>query len=179
MTGICRDPNERDSQGVGLDSGRRFEPRAFRDNNRISGLDPLDVRYQVTSTTRLSPTKYNPLLPPAISVIATASEEQENHNDNQNGCHSFLQNMHRGTSPRIWVRNNYVTSPRNLPSAAGGSWLVCCDRRCAHHRVVARLVSYKHLDDAEWWRFTLDDNAALRRRNRGALHALPDCLSGF
>jgi hypothetical protein len=36
----------------------------------------------VTSTTRLSTTKYNPWLPPAISVIATAAEEHENHNDN-------------------------------------------------------------------------------------------------
>ena len=105
------------------------------------GLDPLDVRYQVTSTTRLSTTKYDPWLPPpAISVIATASEEHENHNDNQNGCHSFLQNIHREASLLYMVRNNYVTSfgiYLVLPVASG--WFVAI-RRCAHHRVLARLV---------------------------------------
>jgi hypothetical protein len=40
--------------------------------------------------------KYKPLLPPpAISPIATASEEQENNNDNQNKIHVLLQNMSR------------------------------------------------------------------------------------
>jgi hypothetical protein len=60
----------------------------------------------------LSTTKCNPLLsPPAISVPATASEEHEKHEDNQNGCHGFLQNTHRGDFPAcMWVRNHYVTS---------------------------------------------------------------------
>jgi large subunit ribosomal protein L36 len=52
--------------------------------------------------------KYNSLLPPpAISPIATPSEEQENNNDNQNKIHVLLQNMF----PCMWVRNNYATSP--------------------------------------------------------------------
>jgi hypothetical protein len=55
--------------------------------------------------------KYNPLLPPpTISVIATASEEHKNHNDNQNGCHGFLQNMSGNFPPNMWVRNNDVDS---------------------------------------------------------------------
>jgi hypothetical protein len=94
----------------------------------------------VTSTTRLSTTKYNTWLPPAISVIATASEEHENHNDNQNGCHSFLQNIHRATSIMHMGSKELNHQPRNLPSAAGGIWLVCRNRRGAHHRVLARFV---------------------------------------
>ena len=65
------------------------------------------------------------LPPPAISVIATTSEEHENHNDYQNGCHSFLQNIHREASLLYMVRNNYVTSLGIylvLPVASG--WFV-------------------------------------------------------
>jgi hypothetical protein len=52
-----------------------------------------------TTTTRLSAIKYNQLLPPpAISVVAAASAQHQNHDDNQNGCHSFLQNMRRVAS---------------------------------------------------------------------------------
>src|SRR3984893_14844730 len=39
------------------------------------------------------------LPPPTISVIATASEEHENYNDNQNGCHSFLQKIQGNIPP--------------------------------------------------------------------------------
>jgi hypothetical protein len=39
------------------------------------------------------------LLPPAISPIATASEEQKNNDDNKNEIHSFLQNMSWGRFP--------------------------------------------------------------------------------
>ena len=62
------------------------------------------------------------MLPPsAISVIATASEEHENHNDNQNGCRSFLQHISRGTSLlNMWVRNNDVESLGFYLSGAGG-----------------------------------------------------------
>ena len=55
--------------------------------------------------------KYNPLLPPsAISVIAATSEEHENYNDYQNGCHSFLQIYIGDLAYFIWVRKNYITS---------------------------------------------------------------------
>src|ERR1700720_128094 len=41
----------------------------------------------------------------------TTSEEHENHNDNQNGCHSFFPKCTSGELPScIWVRNNCVTS---------------------------------------------------------------------
>jgi len=88
----------------------------------------------VTSTTRLSTTKYNPWLsPPAISVIATTSEEDENHHDNQNGCHSFLQNMHQGISLLyIWVRNNYLTSLGIYLFPVASGWFLAIDR--AAHR---------------------------------------------
>ena len=63
------------------------------------------------STTRLSTTKHNPLLPPpAKSVIATASEEHEHHNDNQKSCHSLLPIHIEDFHFCIWVRTDYVAS---------------------------------------------------------------------
>src|SRR6202035_2101779 len=57
------------------------------------------------------PRKYKPLLPPpAISPIATASEEQKNNDDNKNEIHSFLQNISWGHFPYTWLWNNYSTS---------------------------------------------------------------------
>src|ERR1700757_3280324 len=43
--GFRRDPNEGDSQGPGLDSGRRFEPRAYGDKQLNLGLDLLLLRW--------------------------------------------------------------------------------------------------------------------------------------
>src|SRR6202035_4940018 len=95
-----------------------------------------------------STTKYNPWLPPpAISVIATTSEEHENHNDNQNGCHSFFPKCTSEELPScIWVRNNYVTSLGIylvLPIASG--WFVAT--LCSPPRSSWAGFSYKHLDE--------------------------------
>ena len=61
------------------------------------------------------------LPPPAISVIATTSEKQDNHNDNQDRCHSFLQ-IYNGRFSLFHVGLKSLRhQPRNLPSAAGAT----------------------------------------------------------
>jgi hypothetical protein len=52
----------------------------------------------------------DPLLPPAISVITTASEEHEHHNDNQKSCHSLLPIHIEDLRFCMWVRTDYVAS---------------------------------------------------------------------
>jgi lysylphosphatidylglycerol synthetase-like protein (DUF2156 family) len=65
-----------------------------------------------------------------------------------------------GNFPDIWVRNNYVTSLGIylvLPVAFGRFLAIAVVLTTAFW---LGLFSYKHLDDAEWWRFTLHDNAS-------------------
>ena len=61
------------------------------------------------------------LLPSAISVIATTSEKQDNHNDNQDRCHSFLQIYNGRFSLSHVGLKSLRHQPRNLPSAAGAT----------------------------------------------------------
>jgi hypothetical protein len=92
----------------------------FHDDTARRARTTSSFRHRRLGSTDAS--KYKSLLsPPPISPIATSSEEQKDHEDNENEIHIFLQNIWREISLlHMWVQNNYPPASDSTYSCCNG-----------------------------------------------------------